>query len=35
MQKSNYLSVLLKLSEGAAEITHNESFKDNDCSIAI
>ena len=28
-------SHFVKRSTAAAKITHNESFKDNDCSIAI
>ena len=31
----HYLSILLKMFTGDAKITHNESFKDDDCSIAM
>ena len=35
VEKCYYLPILLKISIEAVKITHNESFKDNGCSIAI
>ena len=35
IEKWYYLSILLKMSIGAAKITHCELFKDKDCSIAM
>lgn len=35
IEKCYYLPILLKISTEAVKITHNESFKDNGCSIAI
>ena len=35
IEKCCYLPILQNMSIGAAKITHNESFKDNNCSIAM
>ena len=35
MEKSYYVTVLLKTSKGTAKTIHNETFKDNDRPITM